>query len=143
VALGTEWGLADFVGWGDCCSGHKADMSSNFINTFHGATAESYKVLVAPASDVFRTAGFDTIDFFSLDVEGAELRVLQGIDFARTRIRMMLIEVMQNNATSVQQIENLLALHGLQRDKTFESINGMNALFVNTRLSEPWMNATL
>ena len=61
----------------------------------------------------------------------------------RTRIRMMLIEVMQNNATSVQQIENLLALHGLQRDKTFESINGMNALYVNTRLSEPWMNATL
>ena len=55
---------------------------------------------------------------------------------------MMLVELIQNNATSVQQIENILALHGLQRDKTFESINGMNALFVNTRLSEPWMNAS-
>ena len=34
----------------------------------------------------------EVIDFFSLDVEGNELEVLQGIDFARYRIKWLLIE---------------------------------------------------
>ena len=33
-----------------------------------------------------------TIDFFSLDVEGAELEVLKGIDFSKLNIRTMTVE---------------------------------------------------
>lgn len=32
------------------------------------------------------------IDFFSLDVEGSELEVLQGVDFAKYRIKWLLVE---------------------------------------------------
>ena len=49
----------------------------------------------------------EEIDFLSLDVEGAELDVLQGIDLRKFRIAFMLIE-----SRDVQSLENYLNLAG-------------------------------
>lgn len=35
--------------------------------------------------------GIDTIDLFSLDVEGAELAVLQSLDFSRLRVNTLVV----------------------------------------------------
>ncbi len=43
-------------------------------------------------SDVFNTSG-GHIDFFSLDVEGAEALVLDTIDFKQVRVDIFMIEV--------------------------------------------------
>ncbi len=45
------------------------------------------------------------IDFFSLDVEGFELEVLKGIDFARHRPRYFLIEVRDSSVVSAYLAE--------------------------------------
>jgi FkbM family methyltransferase len=47
------------------------------------------------------------VDFLSLDVEGAELQVLKGIDFRRTMFRYMLIET-----RSIDEIVNFLEPRG-------------------------------
>ena len=55
---------------------------------------ESYEVKV-PAnslSNILKKHGVETIDLFSLDVEGFELSVLKGIDFDRHHPKWMLIE---------------------------------------------------
>lgn len=48
-------------------------------------------------SDVFDREGVTRIDFLSIDVEGAELSVLEGIDFDRCRIENILIETIENS----------------------------------------------
>jgi len=41
---------------------------------------------------ILAEAGFDRVDFLSVDVEGAELAVLRGLSIARYRPRLILIE---------------------------------------------------
>jgi FkbM family methyltransferase len=49
-------------------------------------------VPVRPVMDVLAEAGLTHIAYFSLDVEGAELDILGGIDFSRVRIDLFSIE---------------------------------------------------
>lgn len=49
----------------------------------------------------------EVIDFLSLDVEGGELEVLKGVDHARTRFRVALIE-----SNDIFPIRSLLEQHG-------------------------------
>ena len=135
VALGPQWGLANFVGWGGCCSGSKSEMSDSFVKHFHGKKAESYSVLMAPATEVFLAAGFAHIDFWSLDVEGAELQVLQGVDWDRVSVGMIMIEAMQ--ATD-KRAEELLVNQGFGRDDRFTSWHDVNQLWVH-KDSERWI----
>lgn len=43
-------------------------------------------------SDILSKSGIESVDFLSIDVEGAELEVLQGFDFTRYRPRLILLE---------------------------------------------------
>ena len=135
VALSTSWGLAEFVGWGGCCSGSKSTMTESFLNYFHGHKPTTYQVLMAPATDVFLAAGMSTIDFWSLDVEGAELQVLQGVDWARVRIGMIMIESMQATDTSVS---SLLESQGFVKDIKFKSWHNANSLWIS-KAAEQWI----
>lgn len=54
----------------------------------------------------------DTVDYMSLDVEGHELKVLQGFDWSRTKVHVMTIEV---TPTSIGQIEKYLNGQGYVR----------------------------
>ena len=56
------------------------------------------------------------IDFLSLDVEGAELEVLKGIDFDEFTFKYMLIEV-----RDINKMENFLNKHGYKLEKQFSS----------------------
>lgn len=50
------------------------------------------------AAEVLRRSGLTHIDFLSLDVEGAELAVLQGIDWSTTRIDVIALEEESDDA---------------------------------------------
>ena len=56
------------------------------------------------------------IDFLSLDVEGAELEVLKGIDFDEFTFKYMLIEV-----RDINRMENFLNNYGYKLEKQFSS----------------------
>ena len=56
------------------------------------------------------------IDFLSLDVEGAELEVLKGIDFEKFSFKFMLIEV-----RDLKRMEDFLKQHGYILEKQFSS----------------------
>lgn len=61
-----------------------------------------------------------TLDFFSLDVEGAEALVLSTIDFQAIRINVLMIEIQNsfctdNNCEVRRQVRAKMALEGYQR----------------------------
>ncbi len=60
---------------------------------------QSHTVSSTTVSRILDNAGNPAIDFFSLDVEGYELEVMRGIDFARHRPRYFLVEVRNLDAT--------------------------------------------
>jgi FkbM family methyltransferase len=67
-----------------------AEAGSNFLNA-----DEEVLPFWAPAivlADVLEREKVGRIDFLSIDVEGAELNVLKGIDFSKCEIDLILIE---------------------------------------------------
>ena len=79
------------------------------------------KVSPVPLSQVLVESGLDHIDFFSLDVEGHELRVLSSFDW-RIPINMLLIE----NNPDAPIIRNQL----MERNYIFLEDIGPNSFFV-------------
>ncbi len=75
-----------------------------------GAVAESL------TSTLKKSNAPKEIDFLSLDVEGAEIEVLKGVDFDEFSFKFMLIE-----ARDIKRIENFLDQHGYILEKKFSS----------------------
>ena len=74
-----------------------AEAGSKFLNS-----GESVLPFWSPAvvlSQVFKEVGVTKIDLLSIDVEGAELSVLRGIDFNQVEIDLILIESTENSET--------------------------------------------
>lgn len=67
--------------------------------------------------------GLTTIDYLSIDVEGGELGVLQGIDFSRVSIGMMSVE----NNTGAPDVREFLKNAGFRMSARY----GMDDLFVS------------
>jgi FkbM family methyltransferase len=74
-----------------------AEAGSKFLNN-----EESVLPFWSPAiklSEIIEDARVTKIDFLSIDVEGAELSVLGGIDFEKVDIQLILIESTENSET--------------------------------------------
>lgn len=82
-------------------------------------------VPIRPLCEVLDEAGIEKVDYCSIDVEGAELRVLQGIDFERVAISVLSIEV--TNAENLRLFSNLLEPNGFQHLETI----GYDAIFAS------------
>ena len=67
--------------------------------------------------------GIETVDFFSLDVEGFELEVLKGLDMTRHRPKFILVET--------EQLAEVTAFLG-ERYKMIESLSHHDFLFNRT-----------
>jgi len=67
---------------------------------FGGIAPQLVKTRVRALSNVLDELGISSVDFFSLDVEGFELEVLKGLDFARHAPAYLLIETEQLEAVS-------------------------------------------
>ena len=105
IALGADNGESDFVEYkNDTMSGMK-DMVD-----WDGEVEREYKVPVGRLADILKERGIDRVDFVSLDVEGAELNVLRGIDFNKCKIDYFCVEV--DRKDSGYQIRWFLARNG-------------------------------
>jgi len=74
-----------------------------------------------PLNTMLEAIGIDRVDMFSLDVEGAELSVLQTIDFKHVEIRLFVIE--HNGQAS--QIDAFLVSRGYRKVERIDGVQGM------------------
>ena len=71
-----------------------ARFTKEFGQTFHET-----QVPIRTLTDVLRAKQIPTIDFLKIDVEGAELEVLRGIDLSEFNPRILVIEATQPNSS--------------------------------------------
>lgn len=88
------------------------------------------KVPCKPLQAVLAAYAINTIDFFSLDVEGAEVEVLQTIDFSAVRINVIIVEInkLADNIDSVSMKKNL------EVDRILKDQAGMIKLAIDGQL---------
>jgi FkbM family methyltransferase len=101
VCIGNAEGLVDFMkvdGAAEMLSGmtHGLDPRhlariNNEINAL-GGLASVIKVPIRTLSSLLKEINLLEIDFLSVDVEGGEMEVIQGIDFDSIKIKCILIE---------------------------------------------------
>ena len=86
-----------------------------------------------PLQEILQTFGITHIDFFSLDVEGAELEVLQTLDFTAFHVSVLVIEQDGGNPGKDKAVRQLLAAKGFIMDKSLKSMKAgsRNDWFVN------------
>lgn len=109
-------------------------------NSLYGAEHQTpiERVTVRPGDQVLRDLGINDIDLCKIDVEGAELDVLEGLSdtFAAQKIRAILIEVNPISLTRAGRTPEELvswlrrhqfALHDARTGRPIESISSLNA----------------
>ncbi|MEJ0037838.1 MAG: FkbM family methyltransferase [Gammaproteobacteria bacterium] len=64
---------------------------------YGSAAPQLVRTRIRALSNLLDECGITHVDFFSLDVEGFELEVLRGLDFARHRPRFLLVETEQRD----------------------------------------------
>ncbi len=91
------------------------------------------KMMCLPLSTIFATIGYpDTngvwvVDWFSLDVEGAELEVLSGINFENFLFKVITVEAIGNGPKDTA-VARLLSRHGYEKHGS----DGINNWFVKS-----------
>ena len=93
-----------------------------------------YQMRCTPLGGVLEAIGQRHVDFWSLDVEGAEMDVLKGFDWARHSLSVLLIEVYPRFR---KRYEAFLAARGLVRLTDFRSPTGLNQVWYNASLISP------
>lgn len=86
-------GLMSLSALSDIAVADHLEAARSHLNGESHLLGTRYTVPARTAQSVMNEAGNPPIDLFVLDVEGAERSVLDGVDFARTRPRNMLIEI--------------------------------------------------
>jgi len=84
------------------------------MQAYHPGQGTSAKLPVAcvPLQSLLDMMGMQDVDLFSLDVEGAELAVLQTIDLSITNMHVVLVEQTGQNKKKDEGVRQLLKSHG-------------------------------
>jgi hypothetical protein len=85
-------------------------------------------------NSIIQECGFSAIDLLSIDVEGAEFQVLQGLDFAKYRPKLILLE----------DKHVFLNKHRFLRKKGYRLVKrtGMNCWYVEKHGKRPQQTCT-
>lgn len=62
------------------------------LSAFHESHSETERITTTTLDDIVRENGLRAIDFLKIDVEGHEMSVLRGLDFAKVRPRAVVAE---------------------------------------------------
>lgn len=94
-------------------SGDSGPVTSVFDSPFNKVSGweaynNSYMIAARTLDSVLQEANIEKIDFFSLDVEGYELKVLQGFDFKRYKPSFILVEA-HDAIGQIEDIKQLLS----------------------------------
>jgi hypothetical protein len=79
---------------------------------------------------VLNDSGVKIVDYLSIDVEGAELEVLRGIDFERVQVNIIGVE--PNHTFS--EVYDLLTASGFE----YQGLLFFDEIFVHKRLRYSW-----
>jgi len=132
-------GSVTFVGAPIAMAGDRATMASGFHDKWkHLARLDdlNFSVPCRPIGAMLRLAGLETVHFFSLDVEGAELRVLQTMDWS-IPVHVWMVELDGTNPQKDSDVRALLGSRGylpLPRDIPFTN-KYLNEIFIHHRLA--------
>ena len=86
-------GSVTFAAAGTVFSGDMSAYSEGFKARWsQHIGSDTIEVPCRPISAMFRQHGVTQIDFWSLDVEGAELKVLETMDFEAVHVKVMIVE---------------------------------------------------
>ena len=94
-------------------SGIKSHMEEKFIKRWH-ENSITRKVKTKKLSNIFEDKNIKYIDFFSLDVEGGELDVLETIDWDNISIYLICIELDGNNEEKDSRCRQVLKANGFK-----------------------------
>lgn len=75
--------------------------------------SREYEVKAQPLHKLMEAAGHSTIDFWSLDIEGSESKVLQSTDFSKVEVGVLMIE-MNKNGDNNNGIRDVMNKQGFQ-----------------------------
>ena len=110
-------------------------MPEKFIETWYqdANLDAAVKIPCLPLSHILTKVGLKHIDFMSLDVEGAELAVLESIDFEAVRISVMVIETDGHDKTKDQKVEDMMLENGYEVLEGTDRAFHRNSWFVHRR----------
>lgn len=112
--------LTDFKYKYDIISG---DFNGDLMSSIDGKRKDSKQLCTVQCrtlQSILDETHIRHVDFFSLDVEGYELNILNGIDFSKTSFSYILIEVYTSD---LENIKCFLKTHGYEM---VENISGYN-----------------
>ena len=116
-------------------------MPDWFKTMFHSNQTELnlMEVQCSSLTNLIGQAGVKFIDFFSLDVEGAELSVLGTLDFSKVEFGIIITEDLAQRTESgeVKSVRQLLTSHGYVYIETFADSNW----FVHPRFYDIYSHA--
>ena len=71
----------------------RKESNPDFVPTYGAFVRRTIQIQCLPLTSIIEALGNPVIDYFSLDIEGAEFPVLKTIDFDKVDIRVISIEV--------------------------------------------------
>lgn len=115
-AISSENGRSQFFEVEDANGLSTMDNLQADIHAQAGYTIKSYSISIETLASTCSTHGIQEIHFLKIDVEGAELQVLQGFPFDSLRPWVMVIEATQPNTHTPTHTswEHLLLAHGYE-----------------------------
>jgi FkbM family methyltransferase len=103
-------------------SGIGSTMVQGFMDPEFAPYAETRQIRCVTLDSVLAESGFDRIDFISIDVEGAEIELLEGFSLERYRPSLVLIEDFLSDQTRYR--------HLTRRGYRFVRRTGINSWYV-------------
>lgn len=100
-----------------CCRGIAEFMAEQFLKDWHpklvgGNFSGLPEVRCEPLAGILDMLGIQHINFYSLDVEGGELAVLQAVDFSKISFDVLTVEADGLRPSKDQGVVDLLRLNG-------------------------------
>lgn len=98
------------------------------------------ELICTTASNIISQTGATEIDYLSLDVEGHELSVLNGIDWSTTKINVITAEVLPNSPAARLLLDLGYSIHAPRAPPPQDQWNeftvrfGYDTLFVHNRV---------
>jgi len=94
--------------WNNNGNGPECSEGSRIMEA---ARSDTVKVEMQPLANLLACTGHSTIDFWSLDVEGAESQILKSFPFANIEVGLLIIE-MNKSEENNNEIVDVLRNHG-------------------------------
>lgn len=134
-AICREEKRVDFTISGGAIAGSMSHMPGSFLRQWHGQMhPKTVSVYCGPLAHALCLLGITEIDFFSLDVEGAELEAIESIDFSRVNIHVMIVEADEHNRTKNERVREHMFANGFVCE---QGVVERSDLFVNSKWPLP------